>query len=93
MIKDVDGNNIVKEDEKDQRWCEHLQSVVNGKQPNELHIFEEYTGDDLQVNVENITHAEFTRVILIIIIIIIIIPVYLAEQNNIHIIDKQKPIH
>ena len=34
-----DGNKIVKEDEKAQRWREHFQSVLNGRQPNKLHTF------------------------------------------------------
>ena len=63
VIKDIHGNNIVKEDEKAQRWREHFQSVLNGEQPNELHTFDEYTGEDLQVDTGNITYEEVCHAI------------------------------
>ena len=63
VIKDIHGNNIVKEDEKAQRWREHFQSVLNGNEPNEVHTFEEYLGEDLQVDVENITYDEVSRAV------------------------------
>ena len=62
MIKDANGNNIIKEEEKALRWREHFQSVLNGRQANESHTFEEYVGEDLPVDIGNITLAEVSNV-------------------------------
>ena len=51
----------MKEEEKAQRWREHFQSVLNGNQPNEMHMFEEYTEEDLQVDIDNIRYDEVSR--------------------------------
>ena len=63
IIKDIHGNNIVKEEEKAKRWRQHFQSVLNGSQPTNLHRFEEFIGEDLPINIDNIRHDEVSLVI------------------------------
>ena len=63
VIKDINGNNIVKEDEKAQRWREHFQSVLNGQRPNDVHVFEEFAGEELQVDVGTTRYGEVSQAI------------------------------
>ena len=63
VIKDVHGNNIVKEEDKVKRWREHFESVLNGSTPNEVHTFEEFTGEELDIDVENIRYEEVCQAI------------------------------
>ena len=63
ILKDRNGNKIVKEEDKIKRWQEHFQSVLNGNPPEEMHEFEDYTGEDLPVDVGTIRHDEICRAI------------------------------
>ena len=40
------GNKIVKEEEKVKRCRENFDRVLNGSMPNEIHTFDDFTGEE-----------------------------------------------
>ena len=47
MTQKTNGNIIAIEEENVKRWCEHLESILNGSTPNEVRTLEGFTGKSL----------------------------------------------
>ena len=52
IIKDSNGNKIVKDEEKKERWQEYFSSILNGTEPDELNEFED-NPEELQIDIGN----------------------------------------
>ena len=58
VIKDADGNRLTTDEDKNNRWKEHFQNVLNCAEPEMLNSWIDMTGQTLSINTSEITAVE-----------------------------------